>query len=132
MWEHWASECNKPGCTVRKVKAHAEKDVLEKRMPIMDFLGNALADATADAMVCHQIDWVSLPAVERYEMISYLVAHRLAVLEAEYRNSLPEMVEVSKYESHKETKVSLELQVQASAQRIRAMGKKKTPQSLNF
>ena len=48
MWEAWL-DVQSPTHAVRKVKAHAEAEVLGGDISVRDYLQNALADAAADA-----------------------------------------------------------------------------------
>ena len=65
-------------------------------MKIEDYLANALADASADAHANSQIEAVAARALEQAESIAYIVARRLATLEAERNHQLPEKVKIEK------------------------------------
>ena len=94
LWEAWL-DVQSPTHAVRKVKAHAEAEVLSGDITVRDYLQNALADAAADAYADVIIDKLAWQHVERAEGIAYLVAMRLAVLEREAREAMKDEVQVT-------------------------------------
>ena len=53
------------------MKAHAEEYVLKGSLKIEDFLGNALADAAADAKAASQVDHFRGKEIENNEGIAF-------------------------------------------------------------
>ena len=66
-----------------KVKAHAEKEVLQGTMCPSLYLRNALADAAADASTELMVEPLACQEAEKWEGVAYNVAMRLAAIEAE-------------------------------------------------
>ena len=68
LWGHWQNEVKRASHCVEKVKAHAEREVLQEYVAVDDFLANALADATADAYAISQVNplaaWQALEEAE--------------------------------------------------------------------
>ena len=80
----------KPATAVKKIKAHAEAEVLAGKMSVLHYLHNATADAGADYMAQHLVDPLAAEAAERWAKVAYLVAKRLAVIEAEVAEATPQ------------------------------------------
>ena len=74
LWEHWMQEMSCDQHVVRKVKAHAEDDVLMGSMEITDYLANALADAAADAHAASQVNHLAGKELEKAQAMTHLVA----------------------------------------------------------
>ena len=60
-----------------------------------DYLANVFADAAADAKGRSLVNTAHALHIEQAESIAFLIAMRLAALEAEYRETLPEKVWVN-------------------------------------
>jgi ribonuclease HI len=88
LWAKYASIANS---TVRvdKVPAHAEKQTLAGHLPAASYIRNAVADAAADAAADLLADRAEAEAEELWQARAFLVAHRLAILEAEVRAETP-------------------------------------------
>ena len=65
-----------------KVKSHAEMQVLRGEISIELYLGNLLTDAGADAAAERAVDTNGARDTSQAEAITFLVAKRLAVIEA--------------------------------------------------
>ncbi len=95
LWERLKQgvEARTGTVTISKVKAHLSPTDMfsDHRLSIADFLGNHLADACAGAAAaCTLQDNVAARTVERWERRAYLVALRLAAIEAwHWENGAP-------------------------------------------
>ena len=77
---------------VAKVKSHAEKQVLAGRLGVEDFIGNLLADAGAGIAAESSVDGLAAQHASLWETRAFLIAKRLAVLEAEAWEARPKLV----------------------------------------
>ena len=77
-----------------KVKAHAEVEVLNGYQDRQEFLLNLLADAAADAAAELSVNTLAVQECERWSSIAFLIAMRLAVLQAEADETIPDLVPV--------------------------------------
>ena len=75
-------EAKKLKVTTVKVKSHAEKQVLRSEVNLEHYLGNLLADAGADAAAERAVDTNSARDTSHVEAVTFLVAKRLAIIEA--------------------------------------------------
>ena len=75
-----------------KVKAHAESDVLAGRLDVESYIQNLLADAgagcIAESLVCSQAG----KTLEQTESRAFMIAMRLAVIEAQCQENEPQLV----------------------------------------
>ena len=97
---------------------------MEGKLDLHDYLSNALAYAAADAKAAVQVDHMVAKEVEKCEGIAYLVAQRLAVLEAEHKESLPKEVEISANGTRFPAPASPEEQIAALRRTLQATGHK--------
>ena len=67
----------------RKVKAHGENAVLQGKMELQDYLGNLLADCGAGAAAENAVDTCVAQHISEWETRAFLIAKRLAVIEAD-------------------------------------------------
>ena len=79
---------------VAKVKSHAERRVLLGEVELESFIGNLLADAGAGASAEHNVSLPSAAATSDWEARAFLIAKRLAYLEAERWDTQPALVPV--------------------------------------
>ncbi len=75
-----------------KVKGHAEKQILRGQVSLRDFLGNVLADAGAGAAAEAAIDTAVAQHNSLWESRAFLIAKRLAVIEASLWQDGPRLV----------------------------------------
>ena len=78
--------------TCAKVKAHAERQVLQGTVGLQEFLGNALADAGAGAAAEAAVSSVDAQQTSLWEERAFLIARRLAVVEASLWPDEPRLV----------------------------------------
>ena len=76
----------------KKVKAHAEAEVLNGQLNPFNFLLNLLADAAADACAELAVNTLAVQEYEKWSAIAYLIAMRLAVLQVEVDENTPDLV----------------------------------------
>ena len=75
-----------------KVKAHAEKQVLLGKVELQEFLGNALADAGAGAAAEEAVSTPEAREVSIWQGRCFLMARRLAIIEASLWPDGPRLV----------------------------------------
>ena len=75
-----------------KVKAHAEKQVLLGKVELQEFLGNALADAGAGAAAEEAVSTPEAREVSIWQGRCFLIARRLAIIEASLWPDGPRLV----------------------------------------
>ena len=85
-------EAKKLKVTTVKVKSHAEKQVLRSEVNLEHYLGNLLADAGADAAAERAVDTNGARDTSHVEAVTFLVAKRLAIIEAGLWNDKQHMV----------------------------------------
>ncbi len=75
-----------------KVKSHAEKAVLCGEMGVREYLGNLLADAGAGAAAVNAVPTSVAKDVSEWDTRAFMIAKRLAVIEAENWEDGPRLV----------------------------------------
>ncbi len=76
----------------RKVKAHGESQVLRGSMGLQDFLGNVLADAGAGVAAEDAVHPLQAQDASEWQVRAFLVARRLAIIEADLWCDEPRLV----------------------------------------
>ena len=97
LWSIWEQEQD-ANTKVLKCKAHAEKEVLQRKIPIAVYLRNALADAAADAMGELAVTSEEGQFASVWAGRAHNIALRLAVIEAEVWERAPQLVPLSTIE----------------------------------
>ena len=113
---------------VAKVKSHAERRVLLGEVELESFIGNLLADAGAGASAEHNVSLPSAAATSDWEARAFLIAKRLAYLEAERWDTQPALVPAPQPQqrievpSHVVVLSSLQLSIRRMGHRLHCRG----------
>ena len=108
--------------TVDKVKAHGEDRVLSGNMPLDEYLQNLLADAGAGCMAKSLVNDEAGKALEVMESRAYMIAMRLATLEAQAWTDDAPLVPIDAEEPEVEPPKSIEEHLNIIEQEIAASG----------
>ena len=126
LWESWddAERHVLPQCKmkVEKIKAHAELQALRGEIGAVDFVSNSLADAAADAWASSQVNNLLVQDYEHAECAAYMIARRLAILEAERRSTMPLTVQIPKFDPDLGPIGTLQGFAEELQQRVREIG----------
>ena len=95
LWEEFHKQ-KQQRCLIAKVKAHNEFGVLSGQAEVKSYVANSVADAAADAMAEHTGNTLEAQTIDKVEAWLYQIAMRIAILECEAREALPEKVVFSK------------------------------------
>jgi len=91
LWQRLHDFAPTDGTEVRKIKAHAETQVLDGHLKREHYLLNCLADATADAGAGFFADFCQIQADDYWHSVACKIATRLGILEAEVQAARPKV-----------------------------------------